>query len=123
MLLRIPAVADGHDRLLGFGDIALPGLLISFLRRHDLQSRRKLASGYFLPSVIGYFVGLCATIAALMIMQMGQPALLYLVPGTVGTTLLLGWCRGDLRHLWTGAPSPVAGNSLTSSSDCTDDWL
>merc|ERR1719343_969800 len=91
MLLRIPAFGDKYssDRLLGFGDIALPGLLVSYLRRHDLLSQRRLLAGYFLPSLIGYFCGLCCTILALSIMRMGQPALLYLVPGTLGTTLLL----------------------------------
>merc|ERR1711865_29437 len=91
MLLRIPSFGDafGNDRLLGFGDIALPGLLLSFLRRHDLQSLRGPREGYFAPALLGYFVGLNLTIAALAIMRMGQPALLYLVPCTLGTTLVL----------------------------------
>lgn len=106
MLLRIPAVGDafGNDRLLGFGDIALPGLLISYLRRHDLQSRRSLKAGYFVPALAGYFVGLNLTIAALCIMRMGQPALLYLVPCTLGTTLILAKVRGESNLLWEGIP-------------------
>jgi len=120
MLLRIPAIGDGHDRLLGFGDIALPGLLISFLRRHDVLSKRSFVCGYFMPAVIGYFVGLCVTIGALMLMRMGQPALLYLVPGTLGTTLILAWCRGDLKYLWTGRSSPVAGKSLIAGGSGDD---
>jgi len=107
MLLRIPAVGDplGNDRMLGFGDIALPGLLVSYLRRHDLQSHRRIFEGYFGPALIGYFVGLCVTICALIIMKMGQPALLYLVPGTLGTTLVIAHCRGELSLLWEGKPS------------------
>jgi len=106
MLLRMPAIGDpiGQDRMLGFGDIALPGLLVSYLLRHDLQSSRACCRGYFLPSLIGYFVGLCCTIVALTIMQMGQPALLYLVPGTLGTTVVLSCCRGELGELWEGRP-------------------
>lgn len=106
MLLRIPAFGDplGRDRMLGFGDIALPGLLISYLRRHDLLGGRSGCAGYFVPAVIGYFIGLCVTIVALMIMQMGQPALLYLVPGTLGTTLTLGCIRGEIPALWEGKP-------------------
>merc|ERR1712224_719566 len=52
MLLRLPAIGDkfGNDRMLGFGDIALPGLLISSLRRHDVLSRKKPCSGYFFPA-------------------------------------------------------------------------
>jgi len=111
MLLRIPAFGDafGKERLLGFGDIALPGLLVSYLRRHDLLSKRSPCAGYFGPALVGYFVGLCVTIAALCIMQMGQPALLYLVPGTLGTTLVLGACRGELQSLWDGTPTPDDG--------------
>merc|ERR1719469_703974 len=106
MLLRIPAVGDafGSDRLLGFGDIALPGLLISYLRRHDLLSRRPLKAGYFVPALVGYFVGLNLTIAALCIMRMGQLALLYLVPCTLGTTLILAKVRGESNLLWEGIP-------------------
>ncbi|CAJ1331682.1 unnamed protein product [Effrenium voratum] len=94
MLIRIPQFGDplGGDRMLGFGDIALPGLLVSYLRRHDLMSHRKAFEGYFGPSLVGYFTGLCVTIAALTIMKMGQPALLYLVPGTLGTSILLALC-------------------------------
>jgi len=107
MLLRIPTIGDpfgNNDRLLGFGDIALPGLLVSFLRRHDLMSARKFTEGYFLPVLVGYFVGLNITIAALCIMRMGQPALLYLVPCTLGTTVVLASRRGELHLLWAGEP-------------------
>jgi len=106
MLLRLPAIGDpiGSDRMLGFGDIALPGLLVSYLLRHDLQSSRVWCRGYFVPSLIGYFVGLCCTIVALTIMQMGQPALLYLVPGTLGTTVVVACCRGEFGALWEGRP-------------------
>eukprot|EP00811_Abedinium_folium_P036563 NODE_9261_length_1436_cov_5.907563.p1 GENE.NODE_9261_length_1436_cov_5.907563~~NODE_9261_length_1436_cov_5.907563.p1 ORF type:complete len:281 (+),score=73.02 NODE_9261_length_1436_cov_5.907563:274-1116(+) len=106
MLLRVPAINDpfGSDRMLGFGDVALPGLLISFLHRLDVSNRLPTWScdGYFLPSVIGYFMGLIATLCALAVMRMGQPALLYLVPGTLGTTLALGWRRQKLSLLWRG---------------------
>lgn len=104
MLLRIPCINDalGCTEMLGFGDIALPGLLISYLLRHDMKGNRSWAKGYFVPAVIGYFCGLVATNVALYEMQFGQPALFYLVPGTLGTTLLLGACRGELKNLWDG---------------------
>jgi len=121
MLLRIPTIGDpfGGDRLLGFGDIALPGLLVSCLRRHDLLSRRSIRRGYFLPSLIGYFVGLNVTIAALCIMRMGQPALLYLVPGTLGTTLVIAACRGEVHLLWDGIP---AKDESSVEEDSADDY-
>jgi Signal peptide peptidase. len=33
-------------------------------------------------------------------MNMGQPALLYLVPSCLGTMSFLGWRRGELNELW-----------------------
>jgi len=125
MLLRLPALGDpiGSDRMLGFGDIALPGLLVSYLRRHDMQSSRAWCRGYFLPALIGYFVGLCCTIVALTIMQMGQPALLYLVPGTLGTTVVLSCCRGELGDLWEGRPCGIGATKVnplvTNASNST----
>lgn len=107
MLLRVPSFTDpfGRDRMLGFGDIAAPGLLVSYLLRWDLWNRRQgLCSGYFMPAVVGYFLGLCTCVASLLLMHMAQPALLYLVPGTLGLTLLLSTCRGDLASLWRGLP-------------------
>ena len=45
--------------------------------------------------------GLFLTYVALNAMNgSGQPALLYIVPCTLGTVLLLGWWRGELRSLW-----------------------
>merc|ERR1719356_2278414 len=119
MLLRVPSVGDmlGNERMLGFGDIALPGLLVSYLRRHDILGKRQCCrGGYFVPSVIGYFLGLCVTIVALTVMKKGQPALLYLVPGTLGTTLLLGCCRGELSELWDGKPAAFQEVPSTDAS-------
>jgi len=112
MLLRVPSFGDplGGYRMLGFGDIVLPGLLISYYRRHDVLSRRSIFQGYFLPGVVGYFLGLCCTIVALVVMKLGQPALLYLVPGTLGTGLVVGFLRGELPQLWEGVPVKGGGD-------------
>lgn len=39
---------------------------------------------------------------AVYAMNMGQPALLYLVPCTLGTMSYMGWKRQELRQLWDG---------------------
>jgi len=85
MLFRIPKINDPFhsDNMLGFGDIAVPGLLASLLRRRDILAGKRGFAGYFAPCVAGYAVGLCATLVALSLSRMGQPALLYLVPGTL----------------------------------------
>lgn len=114
MLLRMPVIGDqlGNEMMLGFGDIALPGLLITFLLRQDLMSKRSTLNGFFLPAVVGYACGLALTFWMLSVLQMGQPALLYLVPGTLGTTLLLAACRGQLGNLWNVAGSTCLVDSL-----------
>ncbi|KAJ6729173.1 SIGNAL PEPTIDE PEPTIDASE-LIKE PROTEIN [Salix viminalis] len=103
MLLRIPRFADewgGYD-MIGFGDILFPGLLVSFAFRYDKANKKGIANGYFLWLTIGYGVGLFLTYIGLYLMDgHGQPALLYLVPCTLGLCVLLGLVRGELKHLW-----------------------
>ncbi|KAF9610089.1 hypothetical protein IFM89_019929 [Coptis chinensis] len=103
MLLRIPRFFDpwgGYD-MIGFGDILFPGLLISFAFRYDRKSKKGIFNGYFLWLVIGYGLGLFLTYLGLYLMDgHGQPALLYLVPCTLGVVVILGSIRGELRHLW-----------------------
>lgn len=102
MLLRVPRFYDpfaGYD-MIGFGDILFPGLLVSFFYRYDRANKRSLINGYFLWLAVGYGVGLWFTYLALYLMEEGQPALLYLVPSTLGVAVILGLLRGELRVLW-----------------------
>jgi len=59
-------------------------------------------SGYFGPVVFAYAVGLAMANAAVYLMQMGQPALLYLVPCCLGTMVYIGHRAGELKDLWEG---------------------
>lgn len=130
---------------------SVPGLLLSFAARFDAakalvgissggnQDRRQgsavlectgnggpfgsVARGsYFVPLVIAYAIGLMMANVAVYVMEMGQPALLYLVPCTLGTMSYLGWKRLELRALWEGpkmlqlADSIVYGTPRPSSS-------
>ncbi|OAY56509.2 signal peptide peptidase-like 2 [Manihot esculenta] len=104
MLLKIPRMFDpwGGYSIIGFGDILLPGLLIAFSLRYDWLANKSLRAGYFLWAMIAYGLGLLITYVALNLMDgHGQPALLYIVPFTLGTFLTLGKKRGDLNNLWT----------------------
>ncbi|KAF5840585.1 signal peptide peptidase-domain-containing protein [Dunaliella salina] len=69
MLLLIPALGKerqlGGYTMLGYGDIVLPGLLVAFLYRLDLDKHANLVQGYFLPSCFGYAGGLALCYAAL----------------------------------------------------------
>ena len=120
MLFTIPRIFDfaGGSSLLGLGDIVLPGLLLSFASRYDEAKALVAAShsprssprssqdacsktgGYFIPSVIAYAIGLLMANVAVIVMRMGQPALLYLVPCCLGTIVYLGWKRNELLDLW-----------------------
>lgn len=104
MLLKIPRLFDpwGGYSIIGFGDIILPGLLVVFSLRYDMLAKKKIREGYFLWAMIAYGLGLLITYVALNLMDgHGQPALLYIVPFTLGTFLTLGKQRGDLMTLWT----------------------
>ena len=47
-------------------------------------------------------MGMGFAFLALLLMEIGQPALLYLVPCSLLPVLLLAYCRGHLRALWRG---------------------
>lgn len=54
---------------------------------------------YFHATILGYLLGMMITISILIIFRHGQPALLYLVPGVVGSAYLTGWWRGELADM------------------------
>ncbi len=109
MLLEWPQRGLGSNpaiSMLGLGDVVLPGLLVALTRRHDLHAGLHAIKGYFLPCLAGYSLGLLATYAALLFSlfgDQGQPALLYLVPFTLGPVTALAAARGDLARLWGGS--------------------
>lgn len=67
---------------------------------------------YFVPLVVSYAVGLLMANAAVYLMRMGQPALLYLVPCTLGTMTYLGWKRQELHALWVGPKVIAAADEI-----------
>eukprot|EP00971_Amphidinium_carterae_P171903 3408211-Amphidinium_carterae.1 len=109
MLIRMPSSSASHagERILGFGDIALPGLLVSFLLRYDIVFGKKWMEGYFVMGVVTYAAGLILTMIVSTITQAGQPALLYLVPATLGSVKILACWRKDFSSLMAGVPDPT----------------
>ncbi|KAF5730005.1 protease-associated domain-containing family protein [Tripterygium wilfordii] len=109
MLLKIPRMFDpwGGYSIIGFGDILLPGLVVTFSLRYDFLANKSLRSGYFLWAMLAYGMGLLVTYVALNLMDgHGQPALLYIVPFILGALITLAKKRGDLKVLWTqGEPA------------------
>lgn len=85
-----------------WGDWLWSGGLTSFGRRPlpmDLAATQ-FSKTFFTASLVGYFLGMLTTLAMLLIYRRGQPALLYLVPGVLGSILLTALVRGEMRELW-----------------------
>ena len=112
--------ASGDYGMIGLGDIVLPALALAYARRIDLASEqadapggggRAPCCGYFAWAVCGYALGLLVTLAAnaygwTFNGVQGQPALLYLVPGVIGSQLMRALLVGELSALWNGTPLP-----------------
>ncbi|RLV88969.1 putative intramembrane protease [Spathaspora sp. JA1] len=110
--LRLVMPKSGnYVNLLGLGDLFVPGLFISLCLRFDVYQfyaknnisfnhLNKYPKPYFVASLIGYFIGLSLTFVMVDIFDVGQPALLYLVPclliGVIGVSLY----RGEFTTLW-----------------------
>lgn len=90
--------------VLGFGDIIVPGLLIAYCRRFDVQTGSSI---YYISSTIAYAVGMIITFVVLMVMKTGQPALLYLVPCTLITASIIAWSRKEMKKFWKGSSYQV----------------
>lgn len=95
-VVTFPRVWSRGYSLLGLGDIFLPGLLITFVFRFDRG--RALYKG----TLAMYAVGLVATFVAVVAMDRAQPALVWIVPCTLGFVAVQGWRTGRLADLWRG---------------------
>ena len=108
MLFLFPRLShSGEFSMLGYGDVILPGLLIVHNLLFDNRKRDfgEINYYYFFWSLLAYAVGMSLTFIALYFEvggQGGQPALTYLVPTVVGTSMLLGWKHGNLGEMWNG---------------------
>ncbi|XP_043820346.1 signal peptide peptidase-like 2C [Dromiciops gliroides] len=107
MVLKVPRLSfspltlcDRPFSILGFGDIVVPGFLVAYCHRFDVQVHSPRV--YYMACTLAYAVGLLVTFLAMILMQMGQPALLYLVSCTLITSLVVAICRQELSLFWTG---------------------
>jgi hypothetical protein len=88
------------------------------LGRYDWMAKKNFFNGYFLWTTIGYGVGLFTTYVVLNLTDgNGQPALLYIVPFTLGTVVLLGWWRKELKDLWNNEDTSEKLETLTQSNE------
>eukprot|EP01127_Copromyxa_protea_P003137 TRINITY_DN13001_c0_g1_i1.p1 TRINITY_DN13001_c0_g1~~TRINITY_DN13001_c0_g1_i1.p1 ORF type:complete len:343 (-),score=90.40 TRINITY_DN13001_c0_g1_i1:38-985(-) len=97
--------AEYQFSMLGLGDIVIPGIFIALLLRYDSHRNATLkktdgSTPYFNNTLVGYFVGLATTIFVMHTFQAAQPALLYLVPTCLGSSLYTAFSLGDFNALW-----------------------
>lgn len=90
--------------MLGYGDVILPGLHVGFCAVWDAKISNNAVQKhvYYIAAVLGYGIGLILTFIALYFMNTGQPALLYLSPCCLLSTLLVALKRKELKEIWKG---------------------
>jgi len=117
MALTIPHIIQDEPgySLLGLGDIVLPGFFVSYLfsfeknlhlHAHRDETIKFPKLSYYTAVLIGYSVGFLLTVLSGMLMNKGQPALLYLVPCTLGMISIYAYFSGHLRLMWKGLTPP-----------------
>ncbi|KAE9552908.1 hypothetical protein FO519_003893 [Halicephalobus sp. NKZ332] len=86
--------------MLGLGDVIVPGYLVCFCFFVDRIKASRIPYG--IVAIIGYVLGLITTFLALRLMNMAQPALIYLVPFTLIPTVVKSVIQGHFKELWNG---------------------
>jgi len=75
---------------------------------------------YFTAAMVGYVLGLFATLGVMMIWNHAQPALLYLVPGVLGSLWLTALVRGEINLMWNYTED-VAEDEKSKDKKATDE--
>lgn len=98
--------------MLGLGDMAIPAMLLALVLCFDYRKSRETVNllelhsskghKYIWLALPGYAIGLVTALAAGVLTHAPQPALLYLVPSTLGPVVFVSWIRKDLAELWEG---------------------
>ena len=96
--------------LLGLGDIVIPGFFLALLLRFDAHNANvayfptnvhaSFPKPYFHSALVGYILGLATTLYVMIVFEAAQPALLYLVPACLGSSLLCAAVRGEMKELF-----------------------
>ena len=74
---------------------------------------------YFYATLVGYTIGMIVTLGILQVYSHAQPALLYLVPGTLGALWGTALIKGDIKTLWeySEAEEEVEGTAPKKSDE------
>ncbi|KAH7557649.1 hypothetical protein ACOSP7_027492 [Xanthoceras sorbifolium] len=98
--------------MLGLGDMAMPAMLMALVLCFDHRKSRDTINlldlhsskghKYIWYALPGYAIGLVTALAAGVLTHSPQPALLYLVPSTLGPVIVVSWMKKELAELWEG---------------------
>ncbi|XP_055826069.1 signal peptide peptidase-like 1 [Solanum dulcamara] len=119
----VPGYAAIDFMMLGLGDMAIPSMLLALVLCFDHRKSRDSETIIDMPlpkedisspkgfyiwyALAGYSLGLVTALAAGILTNSPQPALLYLVPSTLGPIIVISWMRKELAELWEGSPSNI----------------
>jgi minor histocompatibility antigen H13 len=105
-----PTTGKLEMSLLGLGDIVIPGFFLALLLRFDAHNANvpcfptnvhaEFKKPYFHSALVGYVIGLGVTLYVMIAFEAAQPALLYLVPACLGSSLACAFVRGEIKELF-----------------------
>jgi len=117
--------------LLGLGDIVIPGFFLSILLRFDAANAKvpayptdihaSFAKPYFHSCLIAYFMGLATTLYVMIVWEAAQPALLYLVPACLGSSMMCAFVRGEVDLLFAYSEEEEEEKEEEKDAVTTDD--
>ncbi|XP_031391693.1 signal peptide peptidase-like 1 [Punica granatum] len=110
----VPGGGTVDYTMLGLGDMAIPAMLLALVLCFDHRKSRDIVGllelhsskghKYIWYALPGYAIGLVTALAAGVLTHSPQPALLYLVPSTLGPVVIVSWMRKEFEELWEGIP-------------------
>ena len=98
--------------IIGLGDIVIPGVFVALMIRYDFikymeknESEKDIRFNFrnfrfFFMTILGYFLGIVTTLVIMNVFKHAQPALLYLVPGCLFSSMLTALFQGKFGCLW-----------------------
>ena len=110
---KLNPIVDKDYNMIGLGDIVIPGVYVALMLRFDIYLYKKVNNNvctgikffsrqlkYFFATFIGYIIGIITTLIVMYVFNHAQPALLYLVPGTLIPSSLTAFFSGEFKELW-----------------------
>lgn len=75
-----------------------------------LEANDSCPKTYFYGTLIGYLIAIITTVVVMIIFDHGQPALLYLVPGVLGSVLINAAIKGEIKQVFDFNEDKIVGD-------------